>query len=112
MIQPEVSRLRLCVFLQLSTETKMSGARFHRAEHVKNVLHVRKTTVISAAVLTHQLVHHVTAIQSSSMRHEVWHFESESACRCDPAALVALMFLVPGPGATHLDTACKGNWPR
>ena len=34
------------------TETEISGARFHRAEHVKNVLHVRKTTVISAPVLS------------------------------------------------------------
>ncbi len=33
------------------TETEISGARFHRAEHVINVLHVRKTTVISAPVL-------------------------------------------------------------
>ena len=30
------------------TETEINGARFHRAEHV---LHVRKTTVISAPVL-------------------------------------------------------------
>ena len=37
--------------IQLRTETEISGARFHRAEHVKNVLHVRKTTVISAPVL-------------------------------------------------------------
>ncbi len=33
------------------TEAETSGARFHRAEHVKNVLHVRKKTVISAPVL-------------------------------------------------------------
>ena len=37
--------------LRLKTETEISGARFHRAEHVENVLHVRKTTVISAPVL-------------------------------------------------------------
>src|SRR2546428_205316 len=30
---------------------EISGARFHRAEHVKNVLHVRATTVILALVL-------------------------------------------------------------
>ena len=36
----------------LRTETEISGARFHRAEHVINVLHVRKTTVISAPVLS------------------------------------------------------------
>ena len=33
------------------TETEISGARFHRAGHVKNVPHVQKTTVISAPVL-------------------------------------------------------------
>ena len=35
----------------VSTETAISGARFHLAEHVRNVLHVRNTTVISAPVL-------------------------------------------------------------
>ena len=34
------------------TETEICGARFHRAWHVKNVPHVRKTTVISAPILT------------------------------------------------------------
>ncbi len=34
------------------TETEKSGARFHRAEHVENVLHVRNTTDISAPVLS------------------------------------------------------------
>ena len=33
------------------TGTEISGARFHRAEHVKNVLHVRKTTVIPRTFL-------------------------------------------------------------
>ena len=33
------------------TEAETSGARFHRAEHVKNVLHVRTMTVISAPAL-------------------------------------------------------------
>ena len=37
------------------TETVLSGARFHRAGHVTNVPHVRKTTVISAPVLTRQI---------------------------------------------------------
>ncbi len=41
-----------CKMQPLRTETEIGGARFHRAEHVKNVLHVRKTTVISAPVLT------------------------------------------------------------
>ena len=36
---------------QLRTETETGGARFHRAGHVKNVPHVRKTTVLSAPVL-------------------------------------------------------------
>ena len=36
----------------LRTETEISGARFHRAEHVINVLHARKTTVNSAPVLS------------------------------------------------------------
>ena len=36
----------------LKTETEISGARFHRAEHVINVLHARKTTVNSAPVLS------------------------------------------------------------
>ena len=36
----------------LRTVREISGARFHRAEHVKNVLHVRKMTVVSASVLS------------------------------------------------------------
>ena len=43
--------LRVSVRRQLGTETEISGARFHRAEHVENVLHVRKKTVISVPVL-------------------------------------------------------------
>lgn len=35
----------------LQTEAEIIGAEFHRAEHVKNVLYVRKQTVISAPVL-------------------------------------------------------------
>ena len=38
--------------ISLRTETEISGARFYRAEHVKNVLHVRKTTIVSAPVLS------------------------------------------------------------
>ncbi len=34
------------------TQTEISGARFHRAGHVKKVPHVRKTTVNSAPVLS------------------------------------------------------------
>ena len=37
---------------QVRTGTEISGARFHRAEHVENVLHVRKTTVISRTIPT------------------------------------------------------------
>ena len=36
----------------LRTETEISGARFHRAGHVENVPHIRKTTVITTPVLT------------------------------------------------------------
>ena len=36
---------------QLSNGAEICGARFHRAEHVQNVLHVRKPTAISAPVL-------------------------------------------------------------
>ena len=36
---------------EVRTETVISGARFHRARHVTNVPHVRKTTVIIAPVL-------------------------------------------------------------
>ena len=36
----------------LRTGPGISGARFHRAEHVKNVLHVRNTTVIFRMILT------------------------------------------------------------
>ncbi len=35
----------------LRTAAELSGARFHRAGHVTNVPHVRKTTVISPPVL-------------------------------------------------------------
>ena len=45
----------LIVRRQVRTGTEISGARFHRAEHVRNVLHVRKTTLISALVLSWQL---------------------------------------------------------
>ena len=36
----------------LELRQKISGARFHRVRHVSSVLHVRKTTVISAPVLS------------------------------------------------------------
>src|SRR5712691_7410829 len=38
-------------FSELRTGADISGARFHRAEHVENVLHVRVTTVIPAPAL-------------------------------------------------------------
>ena len=38
-------------------KTEISGARFHRAEHVRNVLHVQKTTVISSPVLSDDTQH-------------------------------------------------------
>jgi len=43
--------IQYSIVTKLWTGTEVSGARFHRAEHVKNVLHVGKTTVISAPVL-------------------------------------------------------------
>src|SRR5712691_4372260 len=40
-----------CGPVRLRTGAEISGARFHRAEHVENVLHVRATTVILAPAL-------------------------------------------------------------
>ncbi len=37
--------------LSLRNDAEIGGARFHRAEHVKNVLHAGKATIISAPVL-------------------------------------------------------------
>ncbi len=45
-------RADLPTVLPVKTETEISGARFHRAGHVKNVPHIGKTSVISAPVLT------------------------------------------------------------
>ena len=36
----------------MGTAAELSGARFHRARHVTNVPHARKTTVISPPILS------------------------------------------------------------
>ncbi len=41
--------------IPLRTGAEISGARFHRAEHVENVLHGQTATVIDAPVLIKKL---------------------------------------------------------
>ena len=55
----------------LRTGEEISGARFHRAEHVGNVLHVRATTVILAPALSNLFHRKIVQLDGRTLLEEV-----------------------------------------
>src|SRR5712691_4810262 len=55
----------------LRTGEEISGARFHRAEHVGNMLHVRATTVILAPALSNLFHCKIVQLDGRTLLEEV-----------------------------------------